>query len=510
MRDFKERQQEEKMRVSSVDVAETHASKEEIEEKNGGYSRQGQSPIAQSDLLRQNQAIWRSLFVFLIPMILSNALQSLGSTISMMIMGRGLGESTLAAASSVMSMVFFLISLIIGLGSASSVLIGQAYGSRQIERLKETVNTSLKFSFLFGLVMAAVGLLFTRELLQIVKTPPGVMDLASSYAQILFISLPIQFIYISYTTFLRGTGDSKTPFYFLVISTILSIALCPVLAFGWFGIPVLGMRGVALANTMAILISMILLFVYLYKTKHILALDLAVFKSLRMDLQILKLMIKIGIPTGIQMVFVSLSMIAVVSFVNRFGAQAAAAYGAVIQIISYVQLPALSLGMATGIFGSQLIGAGQPNRLKDLLKSAVWMNYIMGGILVMIVYLFSHSLLSLFLAEKATLEVAQKMLFLVLWAYLIFGNSIILAGMMRSSGTVFWPTLIGILSIWCVQVPLAYFLSHVIGLEGILAAYPIAFTCSALAQYTYYRWFWRTKQHKSLFMDRSGEKLGSK
>ncbi|RAL26033.1 MATE family efflux transporter [Thermoflavimicrobium daqui] len=462
-------------------------------------SKQEKITKTHSDILSSGQAIWKPLLIFLIPMILSNALQSFGSTVGMIIMGQGLGENSLAAASSVMPVLFFLISLVIGLGSASSVLIGQAYGGGQTARLKETVNTSLKFSFLLGIVLAALGLLFTHELLQVVKIPPSAMPQAVDYAQILFASLPIQFIYICYTTFLRGTGDSKTPFYFLVISTILSIVLSPILAFGWLGMPKLAIQGIALANVIAIVISMTILFIYLYKTKHILALSPSYLKNLKMDRQILKLMIKIGIPTSIQMVFVSLSVIAVISFVNQYGAQAAAAYGAMVQIISYVQLPALSLGMATGIFGSQLIGADQPHRLKDLLRSAVWMNYLMGGLLVTLIYIFSRPILSLFLVGTNTLDLAQSMLFLVVWAYLIFGHSTILAGMMRASGTVLWPTLIGIVSIWCVQVPLAYFLSHSVGLKGILYAYPIAFTVSVLSQYMYYHFFWRNKSHQNLF-----------
>ncbi len=450
-------------------------------------------------LLSSDQAMWKLLLTFLIPMLLSNVLQSLGGTVSMIILGKGLGEKALAAAGSVMPLIFFLISLVIGLGSASSILIGQAYGGQQTERLKEVVETSLKFSFLLGCLMAVIGLLFTHELLGWVKVPVGVLPLAVEYAQIWFAFLPIQFIYISYTTFLRGTGDSRTPFYFLLISTGLAIVLSPVLAFGWMGFPALHMRGIALGNVLATLLTLVILFIYLYRKKHILAPDTAFFRSLKMDGRILKMMVKIGIPTGIQMVFVSLSVIAIVSFVNRFGEQAAASFGAVSQVISYVQMPAVSLGMATGIFGSQLIGGGQTERLRELMRSAVRINYWLGGTLVVITYLLSHHILALFLVEKSSLTLAQNMLFIMLWAYLLFGNSTVIAGMMRSSGTVFWPTLLGIASIWVVQVPLAYLLSQTIGLEGIFLSYPIAFTTSLLAQYVYYRFFWKKKRHKSLF-----------
>src|SRR5690606_14299376 len=129
---------------------------------------------------------------------------------------------------------------------------------------------------------------------------------------------------------------------------------------------------------LANLITMIALFIYLKKINHLLSVDRSLFKSFKMDPLILKLMIKIGLPSGIQMVFISLSEIAVIFLINSYGEQATAAYGAVIQVITYVQMPALSLGMAVGIFGSQLIGAKANHRLTTLLKSGLWLNYILG------------------------------------------------------------------------------------------------------------------------------------
>ncbi|MBA4492778.1 MATE family efflux transporter [Paenactinomyces guangxiensis] len=465
----------------------------------------GNSQTAQPDLFDPHKPLWKTLFTFLVPLMLSNALNSLGGTVSSVIMGRGLGESTLAAASAVFPVTFFLISLVIGLGSASSILIGQAYGGREEERLKQTVNTSLKLAFLLGVLMAAVGVLFTRQLFELIGTPPSIIHLSTDFARILFAFLPIQFIYINYTTFLRGTGDSKTPFYFLIISTFLNILLTPFIAFGWLGLPAMGIEGVALANIISITVALCLLLFYLKRKNHVLALDGSFFASMKMDGQIVKLLIKIGLPTSIQMVFVSLSSVAVIFLINAYGEKATAAYGAVIQVITYVQLPALSLGMAAGIFGSQLIGANKVKRLKELLFSAVTLNYIIGVTLVSTVYLFSGFILSWFLVEPSTLATAKKILFIVLWSYMIFGHGSILSGMMRSSGTVFWPTLIGIVSIWGVQVPFAYFLSHQVGLTGIWIAYPISFLFNVAVQYLYYRYFWRTKQHQSFFAKPSSQ-----
>lgn len=452
-------------------------------------------------ILNPNQPIWKPLFHFLLPLMASNILQSLGGTVSSIIVGQGIGENALAAINVVMPLVFFLVSLVIGIGGASSVLIGQAFGANEYERIRRIVNTSLKFSFFLGILVAVFGFTFTHQLLMLIQTPKIIMNDAAHFARIVFASLPITFVYIIYTTFLRGTGDSKTPFYFLLISTLINIVLAPIFTLGWFGFPALSVKGIALSMILANLITMIALFIYLKKINHLLSVDRSLFKSFKMDPLILKLMIKIGLPSGIQMVFISLSEIAVIFLINSYGEQATAAYGAVIQVITYVQMPALSLGMAVGIFGSQLIGAKANHRLTTLLKSGLWLNYILGITLVIISYLCSRLILGLFLVEPSTLAMAQKILLLVLWAYLLFGNSLIISGLMRSSGTVLWPTLIGIVSVWGVQVPTAYILSKVVGLglNGVWMAYPIAFAFSLGATYLYYRFWWKTKEHGNIF-----------
>jgi putative MATE family efflux protein len=453
----------------------------------------------QSTFHSEDGVLWKPLLVFLIPLMLSNTLQSISGTISTIFVGRWLGEKALAATSAVFPVMFFFISLLIGLGSASSVLIGQAYGGGQTERMKATAGTSLTFSFLLGTVAALLGVLFTRQLFQLIGTPASIIDLSVSFARVMFASLPFFFVYINYTTFLRGTGDSKTPFYFLIMSTALTILLTPVFLFGWLGLPPLGVTGAALASVCANILTLIAFIAYLIRIKHPLALDKTTLQKLRLDPQIMRLMIKIGIPSSVQMVFVSLSEVAVIFFVNAYGATATAAYGAVMQVITYVQMPAMSLGIAAGIFGSQLIGANRQKRLGELIKSAVVLNYILGAIIVGIVLWFSHGILSLFLVDPDTLQIAQRLSFIVLWSYMIFGNAMIISGIMRSSGTVFWPTLLGIISIWGIEIPTAWLLSRAIGLEGIWMAYPICYLFSLAVQYIYYRMFWRGKTHQRFF-----------
>jgi Na+-driven multidrug efflux pump len=152
-----------------------------------------------------------------------------------------------------------------------------------------------------------------------------------------------------------------------------------------------------------------------------------------------------------------------------------------------------------GIFGAQLIGANKQQRLNELLKNAIALNYIIGLTLTGLAYLFSKPILSLFLTDPTTLATAQTSLYITLWSFIILGHSIILSGLMRSSGTVLWPTALTTLSVILVEMPSAYILSHTIGLHGVWLAYPLSFITSLIALYVYYHFFWKNKKHTRFF-----------
>ncbi|HDR8043303.1 TPA: MATE family efflux transporter [Bacillus cereus] len=445
---------------------------------------------------KEEKATWKSMSMFLVPLLLSNILQSVGQLFGMVVVGRWLGVNELAAISAFFPLFFLLVSFVIGIGSGSSILIGQAFGTRNEERLKAIVGTTLTFTFIIGVILAIVGNVFALNIMRLMGTPENIIDMSVHYARILFISMPVLFLYFSYTTFIRGTGDSKTPFYFLIVSTVLNIMLLPILIFGWLGIPKIGVYGAAYASVISIIITFIVMIIYLKKKNHPLQLDETVRKYLRMDWGLLKLLLRLGIPASINMILVSLSEIAVIAFVNRFGSDATAAYGVVNQVASYVQMPAVSLGITVSIFAAQSIGAKQFNRLQEVIRAGIVMNYIIGGILIAFIYLFSREILSLFLTSPNTIEIAHSLVMITLWSYLIFGHAQIIGATMRASGTVLWPTIIGVVSIWLVEVPVAYYLSYHtnLGIKGIWIGYPAAFIVSLLLQYGYYKLSWKKKR----------------
>ncbi|MDQ2872133.1 MAG: MATE family efflux transporter [Candidatus Eremiobacteraeota bacterium] len=442
--------------------------------------------------------MWRLFLVFLIPLMLSNILQSASQTFSSIFLGRMIGVHALAAVSSLFPILFLLISFLIGLSSGSTVLIGQAFGKGDMHKMKAVAGTTISVSVILGIAVGIIGLLFTYPMLQLLGTPHDIIDDAVIYSRIVFAYLPIFFPYLVYTTFMRGTGDSQTPFYFLIISTVLTIFFTPALIRGWIGLPTMGISSAAVANFIANAVAFAGLLLYLQRIKHPLRFDREIFADLKIDPKIFASVVRIGVPTGIQVIMVAIAEIAVLSFVNRFGSSATAAYGAVNQVIGYVQFPAISIGISASIFGAQCIGAKREDKLGSVIHSGITLNYIIGGIIVTLCYIFSWSILGWFITDPHTLGIAHGLLMITLWSYLLFGNQSVLSGIMRSSGTVLWPTAIGVFSVIAIEVPAAYILMQRYGLDGVWMGYPIAYCVALILQFTYYKLVWKKKTHEAL------------
>ena len=445
--------------------------------------------------LDDSRPIWQSLGIFLIPLMLSNVLQSLGQTANSVYLGRLVGVNALAAVSAIFPIVFLLISFLIGLGAGSSVLIGQAFGARDEHKVKQIAGTTLALTIGLGIVIGFLGGTFSETLLRWLGTPANVLATSTSYARLTFFSIPILFTYLTYTTFLRGVGDTRTPFFILILSTALTLALTPAFIVGFWFIPPFGTNGAALGNITSNLISLGVLLAYLIAVKHPLAPNRELLANLRLRPDLVFKIARIGLPTSINLIMVSLSEIAVLAFVNHYGSTALAAYGAVNQIVSYVQFPAISIGIAASIFGAQSIGAGRTDRIPTVVRSAVILNYAIEGTLIAIVYVFGRAAIALFVKSDATVDVAHALLMITLWSYAIFGNARIISAIMISSGTVVWPTLLSIISIWGVEVPVAYYLSFrtPLALNGVWYGYPAAYIAGLCFQLAYYYLVWKRK-----------------
>ncbi|MDB5856348.1 MAG: family efflux transporter [Ramlibacter sp.] len=438
--------------------------------------------------------LWRRFLVFLGPMILANLLQSLSGTLNNVFVGQMLGTQALAAVSGLFPILFFFISLVIGIGAGASVLIGQAWGAREPHKVKAIAGTALALGLLLGAAVALFGGAFTEALLAALGTPADVMPIAVGYARTMMLAMPGLLVFILLTQLMRGVGDTVTPLLALAISTAVSCVLTPAFIRGWFGLPQLGVTSAAAAAIASFTSALCFLAWYMRWRRHPLAPDRELLRALRIDPRLLKLVVRIGLPTGVQMIFISLAEIVLLKIVNGYGSSATAAYGAVNQVVNYVQFPALSIAITASILGAQAIGAGHSERLRAITRTGLTMNLAVTGSLVVLGYLFSRHLMALFITSEPVIELAQRLLHIMLWSSLVFGFASVLGGVMRASGTVLVPTAISVFCIAAIEVPSALALSHQLGIDGVWMAYPITFLAMLLLQGLYYQLVWRKKK----------------
>lgn len=451
-------------------------------------------PPSSSSRPPDTRPLWRVFLVFLGPMVLSNVLQALSGTFNNVFIGQMLGTRALAAVASVFPVVFFLISLVIGVGAGASVLIGQAWGARETHKVKAIAGTALAVCLVLGVVIALLGGLFTEGMLKLLRTPPEVLPEALGYARLMMWAMPGLLVYILSTALMRGVGDTVTPLLTLTLSTAVSAVLTPAFIRGWWGLPMLGVTSAAAASICAFLIALTGLTFYMRWRKHPLAPDMEMLRALRIDLKLLKLVLKIGLPTGLQVIVMSLAEIALLALVNSFGPDATAAYGAVNQVVNYVQFPALSIAITSSILGAQAIGAGRADRLGAIARTGLQMNVLLTGGLVLLGYALSRDLLGLFITSQPVVELAQTLLHVMLWGSIIYGFAAVLSGVMRASGAVIVPTALSITAIAAVEVPSAYALASHFGITGVWMAYPIAFLTMLVLQAGYYQLIWRKRK----------------
>jgi putative MATE family efflux protein len=451
-------------------------------------------PIVSGD----ESALWRAMLLFLVPQTVGVALQLISNTVTIAYLGRLIGASALAAASTFFPIFFLLTSFLLGLFSGGVVLVGQAHGTGDTARVRTVVGTTLCIGGALGVAVAIAGYFTAANILDLIGTPPDIFAMATEYSQATFIALPALVILFAYLVLLRGTGDALTPLWAMILWIALGLLLTPALIQGWFGLPPLGVLSAPYGNLAACIVTLSALLVWLKRRRHPMAPDWAFLAALRLDPQIALRLFAIGVPAGMQVALIALSEIVVVSLVNTFGSDATAAYGIFNQVIAYVQAPAQAAAVAASVFGAQAIGAGRADRLGVVARISVSLAIIAGALLVGAVYLSAGGLLALFTSDPGPQSIAHHALVITLWSHLLVGVAGVLAGVMRASGDVLVPTTVSIAAIWAVQLPTAYLLSRRFGIDGVWIGYPAAFSVMLIAQAAYYLLIWRHRRHNRL------------
>lgn len=256
------------------------------------------APTKASPQDKSTRSLGRHFIVFLLPLLLGNVLQALSNTINGVFLGRMLGSNAIAAAASVFPVLMFFTAFVIGLGTGASILIGRAWGAKDLLKAQKIAGTALLGGASLGLIAALVGSALVDPWLQWMHTPQEIRHSATAYARVAVLTFPAVFVFMLASAVLRGTGDTRTPLISLAVACGILLVLTPSLIGGAFGAPTFGVEGAALANACATLISLIWLMRHLAKHRSPFAIGSLV-NHLRLNRPIMIEIVRLGVPTGL-------------------------------------------------------------------------------------------------------------------------------------------------------------------------------------------------------------------
>lgn len=420
------------------------------------------------------------IFRFATPMLIGNVFQQIYNVTDSIIVGKFLGKEALAAVGASFPLIFLLISFIIGISTGSTIIIAQHFGARNIEKVRKTIDTLYIFLFFASLLVMIIGITFSGPIFRLIKLPEELIPAASLYMNVYLTGSIFFFGFNGTSAILRGLGDSKTPLYFLIISTVANIFfdLLFIVVFKW------GIEGAAIATVIAQAGAFITTVIYLNRTHPIINLS---WRKLEWDKSIFTSSVKIGLPTGFQQTFVSLGMMALLRIVNDYGTNVIAAYSVAGRIDGMAGLPAMNFGVALSTYVGQNIGAKKMDRVKQGLMSTLRMSGWTAVITSLLIIIFRHPLMRLFVSDEAVISIGGEYLLIVAGFYLIFSSMFVIGGVMRGAGDTLIPMFITLFSLWLIRIPLAAVLSKHMGVHGIWWAIPIAWFMGMMLSFLYYR-----------------------
>lgn len=435
-------------------------------------------------------SIPRHLITFSLPMLLGNLLQTGYSIVNTIWVGNKVGPDAVAATAVSFPIVFILIALAAGATLATTILVSQYYGAKDYIMVKRVINNSFSVAIIGGLLLTIAGILTGDSLLRLMGTPPEIFSMASSYLKITLSGFVFMFLTFLISSILRGIGDTVTPLIFMGIGLAINAVLDPFMIIGIGPFPRLGLNGAAYASLTAQIIGFLLAFIYLAGKKHFVAIKL---NELTLDKHLTLLLFKIGFPSMIQQSLISIGAFIVTGFVNSFGAVATAAFGSAQRIENIAFMPALSMSMAVSALTGQNLGAGKPERVKEVFRSGIILTSIITLFFTALIEGFPRLLLTMFIQEPAVLEIGTHYLRIVGASYILFAIMFVSNGIINGSGHTMTTMVISLITLWCVRVPVSALLSHTaLKTDGIwIAIFLSSLTAMTISLVYYFSGRWK-------------------
>ena len=432
--------------------------------------------------------VWKVIVRFALPLLVGNLLQQFYNITDSIIVGQFLGKEALAAVSASFFIYYFIISLVIGVGSGTTVVISQLFGAKQYQKVQLAFSSFFIFMLVGGIILSIAGIIFAEPVFRLTNTPEEVIPQAVAYFRIYIGGTFLFVTFNSIISILRGVGESVRPMLFILITTVLNIAfdLLFILVFKW------GIEGAARATVVSQGIGMCIALAYVNNTHPLLSIKK---QDMLFDWKLFKESLKTGLPTSVQQCAIALGLIALLGIVNSFGTNTLTAYGAAGKIDTIITQAVLTLSGALAAFCGQNIGAGRLDRVKKGVQFTMYTNIALGLLTFAAVYLFGNEMMRIFTKDIDVVAIGKEYLLIIGGFFIVHGALNVYNGALRGAGDTLFPMITSLVCLWLIRIPLAYYLSSWLGRNGIWWAIGISITIGLIVTFVYYKiGFWKRRR----------------
>lgn len=424
--------------------------------------------------------VWKVILRFAFPLLIGNVLQQAYNLTDSIIVGQFLGKEALAAVSASYFIYYFVISLVIGIGSGTTVVISQLYGAKQYAKVQLAFSSFFIFMLVAGIALSIAGIIFAEPLFRMTRTPEEVIPQAVSYFRIYIGGTFLFVTFNSIISILRGVGESIRPMVFILITTVLNVLLdlLFILVLHW------GIEGAARATVLAQGIGMCIALVYVNNTHPLFSIKK---KDMLFDSRLFRESLRIGLPTSVQQCAIAIGLVALLGIVNQFGTDTLTAYGAAGKIDTLITQAILTLSGALAAFCGQNIGARRWKRVQQGVRFTMLANIAIGLLTFLTVWLFGNELMLIFTDDANVISIGKEYLLIISGFFAIHGALNVLNGALRGAGSTLFPMITSLLCLWIFRIPLAYGFSAWFGRVGIWWAIGFSITIGLVATLIYYK-----------------------
>lgn len=433
---------------------------------------------------------FKLLLSFSIPMLIGNIFQQFYSMVDTIVVGRFISVQALAALGATGALNFLVLGFIIGVANGFSVIIAQRFGEKNYAAMRKAVAVGAVLSVVIAVAVTFFSIVLCAPLLRMMQTPADIIEDAKTYIDIIFWGIIATIFYNFVSAVLRAMGDSKTPLYFLVFSSLVNVALDLLFVIVFH----MGVAGAGWATVISQALSFVLCYLYMRKKHPILHLTR---EDWKFDWNTAKNLLRIGIPTGLQSSVTAIGVVILQGAVNRFGSVTVAAYTAASKVEQVAIQPMITFGLAISTFAGQNLGAKQISRIHEGVRKCILISMVSCVVFGVLIWLFGDGMVSLFVTDHnpELFEQARLYLSMVSLFFCVLGLLFIFRSALQGLGNAFVPMLSGIMEL-AMRVIAALVLSQMMGYFGICLAGPIAWTGATVLLTISYVVVMRKIQHK--------------